>query len=130
MARPIGTRPHTIPGLAGRGFGGGSPRSGPGEVAQKILRAINIQTGKVVWELPQVGAGNSWGGVRSTATGLVFFCDDSGLMMIADAKTGKPLRQYQTNQIPRASPMVYQFDGKQYFAVATGPNIVAFGLSE
>jgi alcohol dehydrogenase (cytochrome c) len=49
---------------AGKGYQGGSGRQVPGEQGQKILRAIDIQTGKIVWELPQPGPGNSWRALR------------------------------------------------------------------
>ena len=50
-------------GLASRqGYMGGSARLPPGEKAQKILRAIDIQTGKIAWDLPEAGPGESWGG--------------------------------------------------------------------
>ncbi len=48
--------------------------------------------------------------------------------MAVDASTGKPLWQFQANQIWKASPMTYMFDGKQYIAVASGSNIISFGL--
>ncbi|MES1262647.1 MAG: PQQ-dependent dehydrogenase, methanol/ethanol family [Acidobacteriota bacterium] len=113
---------------AGRAYLGGAQRNVPGEAAQKILRALDIRTGKAVWELPQKGAGNSWGGIISTATGLLFFGDDSGMLVASDASTGKPLWQFQTSQVLKASPVSYEFDGKQYVAIAAGANILAFAL--
>jgi len=47
---------------AGKGYMGGSACLPPGEKTQKILRAIDIQTGKIAWELPEAGPGESWGG--------------------------------------------------------------------
>ena len=113
---------------AGKGFMGGSFRQAPDEPAQRILRAIDIHTGKAVWELPQAGAVNSWGGALSTAGGVVIFGEDSGALMAADAANGKPLWSFQTSQLWKASPMTYMFDDKQYVAVAAGSNIIAFGL--
>jgi alcohol dehydrogenase (cytochrome c) len=115
---------------AGKGFMGGSFKQAPDEPAQRILRAIDIQTGKIVWELPQTGAVDSWGGTLSTAGGLVIFGEDSGSLMAADAANGKPLWSFPTNQLWKASPMTYMFDNTQYFAVAAGPNIIAFGLAD
>jgi alcohol dehydrogenase (cytochrome c) len=115
---------------AGTGFFGGSFGDAPGDTPQKILRAINIETGAVQWQLPQTGPGDSWGGTLSTASGLVFFCEDSGSLMAADAVSGKPLWQFPANQIWKASPMTYMFDGRQYVAVASGSNVIAFGLVE
>ena len=115
---------------AGKGFMGGSFKQAPDEPAQRVLRAFDIQTGKAVWELPQTGAVDSWGGVLSTAGGLVIFGEDSGSLMAADAATGKPLWSFQTNALWKASPMTYMFDNKQYVAVAAGQNIIAFGLPD
>jgi alcohol dehydrogenase (cytochrome c) len=95
-----------------------------------VLRAIDIHTGKAAWELPQSGAVNSWGGVLSTAGGTVFFGEDSGAMMAADATNGKPLWSFQTSQLWKASPMTYMFDNKQYVAIASGSNIIAFALPD
>ena len=95
---------------------------------KKILRALDIQTGKVAWELPQVGSGESRSGTLATASGLVFFGEDSGALMAANSSTGKPLWSFQTSQSLRASPMTYQFDGKQMVAIASGTSIIAFGL--
>lgn len=115
---------------AGKGFMGGSFRQAPDEPAQRILRAIDIHTGKAVWGLPQTGAVNSWGGVLSTSGGVVIFGEDSGALMAADAASGKPLWSFQTSQLWKASPMTYLFDNTQYVAVAAGSNIIAFGLPE
>jgi alcohol dehydrogenase (cytochrome c) len=113
---------------AGRGFMGGSFRQAPDEPAQRLLRAIDIRTGKVAWEIPQTGAVNSWGGVLSTAGRVVFFGDDSGALAAADAETGRRLWSFQTSQLWKASPMTYQFDNAQYVAVAAGSTIIAFGM--
>ena len=115
---------------AGKGYMGGSFKQAPDEPARRVLRAIDIRTGKAVWELPQTGAVDSWGGTLSTAGGIVIFGEDSGALMAADASNGKPLWSFQTNQIWKASPMTFMFDNKQYVAVASGPNIIAFGLPD
>ena len=119
-----------MPWTAGTGYFGGSFGDAPGDVPQKILRAINIQTGAIQWELPETGSGDSWGGTLATASGLVFFCDDSGALAAADAVTGKALWQFPANQLWKASPMTYMFDGKQYVAVASGSNLISFGVVE
>ncbi len=116
------------PWRAGSGYFGGSFEEAPGDKPQKILRAINIETGAIAWELPETGPANSWGGTLSTASGLVFFCEDSGALMAVDATNGKPLWEFQANQLWKASPMTYMFDGKQYVAVASGSTILAFAL--
>ena len=113
---------------AGAGYMGGSFKQAPGEPAERVLRAIDIQTGAVSWQLPQTGTVDSWGGTLSTAGGIVIFGEDSGSLMAADAKSGAPLWSFQTSQIWKASPMTYMFDNAQYIAVASGSSIIAFGL--
>ena len=112
----------------GKNFMGGTTKNIPDDAPQKFLRAIDIQTGKLVWEVPQTGDAESWGGVLSTAGGVVFFCDDSGAFAVADARSGKRLWEFQLNRLWKASPMTYSFDSQQYVAVASGQSIISFGL--
>ena len=113
---------------AGTGYFGGSFGEAPNDSPQKILRAINIETGTIAWEFAQTGPANSWGGTLATASGLVFFGEDSGALVAVDAASGKPLWQFPANQIWKASPMTYMFDGKQFVAVVSGSNIISFAL--
>jgi len=113
---------------AGESYYGGDTRDIPGEPGQKFLRAINLETGKIAWEIPQNGTANSWGGVLSTAGGLVFFCEDSGAFAAAESRTGQLLWHFQASENWKASPMTYMVRGKQYVAVAAGSNIISFGL--
>ncbi len=114
---------------SGKGYMGGAARPAPGETFQKSVRALNIQTGEIVWDLPQVtGTLTASAGLLSTASGLVFFGENSGSFMAADATTGKPLWEFPTNQVWKASPMTYVFDNKQYIAIAAGQSIMAFAL--
>jgi alcohol dehydrogenase (cytochrome c) len=114
----------------GHSYMGGSFSPDPADPGRRVLRAFDIQTGKAVWELPQTGAGESFGGVLSTAGGVVLYGADDGSFAAADAKTGKPLWSFQTSQETHASPMTYLFDNKQYVAIAIGPNILAFALPD
>ena len=102
----------------------------PNEPGEKVLRAIDIQTSKIVWEVPEPGYAVSWDRALSTAGGIVIFCDESGALAAADATNGKRLWTLQTNQLLKRSPMTYVFDGKQYVAVASGSNIISMGLVE
>jgi alcohol dehydrogenase (cytochrome c) len=93
---------------AGKTYLGGSQRTveaADNKKPERILKAIDIQTGKIAWELPQPGPAESWGGTLSTATGLVIFGEEGGALMAADAVTGKPLWSFQTNHTWKASPM-------------------------
>ena len=113
---------------AGRNFMAGTNVLGPDHKMEKVLRAIDITTGAIRWELPQAGTGNSWGGVLGTSTGLVFFGEDGYAFTALDALSGKPLWQFEANQLWRGSPMTYVFDHKQHIAVASGQNIISFAL--
>jgi alcohol dehydrogenase (cytochrome c) len=115
---------------SGKSYLGGSQKTATDPKPARVLKAIDIRTGAIKWELPQPGPANSWGGTLSTASGLVIFGEDGGALMAADAATGKPLWSFQTNQTWKASPMTYMFDGKQYIAVASGSNIIAFAIQD
>jgi alcohol dehydrogenase (cytochrome c) len=114
----------------GKSFYGGSTRRSPDDPGEKILRAIDIRTGAIAWELAQPGPATSWGGTLTTAGGIVIFGDDSGALAAADARSGVVLWSFQTNTLWKASPMTYVFDGKQHIAVAAGSTIIAFKLVE
>jgi alcohol dehydrogenase (cytochrome c) len=107
-------------------FTGGTTTPTP--ESRRLLRAIDVRTGRIAWELAHSGAADSWGGVVSTAGGIVIFCEESGALAAADATTGKLLWSFQTSVNWRASPMTYMFDNRQYVAVAAGPNILAFAV--
>ncbi len=100
------------------------------ETGQKYIRAINIDTGKLAWETPQLGHVflKTWPGVLATAGGLLFYSDPDGSFVAADAKTGKTLWHFPTNITMKASPMTFAIQGNQYMAVAAGSNILCFGL--
>ena len=100
------------------------------EPAQKFLRAIDIETGNVVWKIPQAGSvyPKTWPGVLATAGGLVFYGDPNGAFSAVDERDGKTLWRFPTNVYMKASPMTYLVGGKQFIAVAAGPNIMCFGL--
>jgi alcohol dehydrogenase (cytochrome c) len=112
----------------GQSFYGGSTQSVSGEAGERYLRAIDIQTGRIAWEYAQIGSGNSWGGLLSTVTGLVFFAEDSGAFAAVDAGNGKLLWHFPANATWRASPMTYLAGGQQFVAIAGGNTIFAFGL--
>ncbi len=115
---------------SGKSYLGGSQRTADELQPQRILKAIDIRSGAIAWELPQPGPAYTWGGTLSTAGGLVIFAEEGGALMAADAANGKPLWSFHANAVWRASPMTYMFDGKQYIAIAAGPDIMAFGILE
>ena len=104
----------------------------PEEPAKKYLRALNIETGEVVWEIPQVGEaeGKRMAGLLATAGGVLFYGNPSGDFVAMDERDGKTLWHLPTNGVNKASPMTYAVNGRQFVAVAVGPNILSFGLHE
>jgi alcohol dehydrogenase (cytochrome c) len=100
----------------------------PGEHGQKILLAFDLDTGTFRWRYPQASGRWSSAGTMTTATGLVFFGDNSESFEAVDAKTGKPLWHFNTGQSLHASPMSYSVSGKQYVAIAAGSDIFSFAL--
>jgi alcohol dehydrogenase (cytochrome c) len=115
---------------AGKGFGGGGTRDTVEDPPKKYLRAIDLRSGRIAWQIPEIGPGTTRGGVLATAGGVTFFCADGSEFAAVDSATGKLLWHFPANHFWRASPMTYVFDGKQYVAVASGANILAFGLPE
>ena len=93
----------------------GSPMSG-------TFTAIGGNTNKIVWQHKtpyRVGQG---GGSTTTAGGLVFRGDPDGNFLAIDAKTGQELWRFQTGFGADATPAVYEVDGEEYVAIATGGN--------
>jgi PQQ-dependent dehydrogenase (methanol/ethanol family) len=100
------------------------------EPATKYLEALDINTGKVVWKVQELGPaeGKREAGVLATAGGLLFYGDPSGNVVAVDARNGITLWRFPTNGENKTSPMTYTVNGKQYVALAVGPNILCFGL--
>jgi alcohol dehydrogenase (cytochrome c) len=112
---------------AGKSFYGGVTRRAPGSAAAgKVLKAIDVETGKTAWEAP-VGGGIGGSGLMATAGGLIFYGRDDGFVA-TDASDGRLLWQFSTNLMWKAGPMTYAIDGDQFVAVAAGSNILAFSL--
>jgi glucose dehydrogenase len=108
----------------------GSGHGYPDQTGQRFLRALDIETGRIVWEVPQPGPAKAktWSGVLATAGGVVFYGKPLGGFEAVDERDGKMLWRFETNVRMKASPMTFEFKGKQYVAVAAGPNILCFGL--
>ena len=106
------------------------PYNDPANPPVKVLRAIDIETGKIAWEVPQVGAPEAnYSGVLSTDGGLLFYGESGGTFAAADARTGHTLWHFNTGQVWKASPMTYTVKGRQYVAIAAGGNILSFALA-
>ena len=108
-----------------------SPNPDLKDPGKRFLRALDIRTGAIVWEKPLTGSNEAnYSGVLSTAGNLVFHGETAGGFAAVDAKTGRTLWSFPTNDSWRASPMTYSVGKKQYVAVAAGTNIIAFTLAD
>jgi alcohol dehydrogenase (cytochrome c) len=96
------------------------------------IRALDIQTGKTVWDYVEIGEGRgpSASGTLSTNGGLVFFGGDGGVFTALDARNGKPLWHFTGNENYRASPMTYMVGGKQYVCIASAAGFLSFALPD
>ncbi len=103
------------------------PRAEP---ATRYLRALDIETGKIVWEIPQAGPadGKRDAGILATAAGIVFYGDASGYFVAVDERDGKTLWRVPLNATIKTSPMTFTVGGQQFIALAVGSTIVCFGL--
>jgi alcohol dehydrogenase (cytochrome c) len=97
---------------------------------QLWVRALDLTTGKTVWDYMQVGSKHYGPGVLSTAGGLLFAGEQQGQFTAHDAKTGKALWNFNTGALITAGPVTYSIDGKQYVAVASFSNVIAFALPD
>ncbi len=112
----------------GESFYQGSERHSPTDTSEKFLRAIDIQTGKIVWEIPKTGTYPLGSGLMSTAGGIVFYGDGSGAAVAADAKDGRVLWHFNTAMEFAGSPMAYSIDGKQRLVITAGQTVFSFGI--
>ena len=92
------------------------------------LFAVDADTGKKVWEYKPVRSNHYGAGLLSTAGGIVFTPEQFGQVTVLNARSGKPLWHFNTGDLITASPITYAVDGQQFFAIASGTNIFAFGL--
>jgi PQQ-dependent dehydrogenase (methanol/ethanol family) len=110
--------------------GGYAGYHNPSDSGLKYLRAFNIETGELAWEIPQVGPQEAnYSGVLTTAGGLLFYGETGGGFSAVDVKSGKTLYTFKASEPWKASPMTYMLNGKQYVAIASGGNILSFALA-
>ena len=112
----------------GKSFYQGTERRSPGDPSQKFIRAIDIHTGKIAWEIPNIGGGPLDSGLMATAGGFLFYADANGAIVAADATNGKILWHFETGQQFKGSPMTYTIDGHQRLVLIAGQTILSLGL--
>jgi alcohol dehydrogenase (cytochrome c) len=111
----------------GSHFTGGGIRGIPGEEPQGSIKALDPLTGEEKWEFPLHSP--PWAGVLSTAGGLVFGGSPEGNFFALDAATGKALWDFQAGGSVYSSAISYEFEGRQFVAVAAGHSLFAFSLT-
>ncbi|MEQ8824519.1 MAG: PQQ-dependent methanol/ethanol family dehydrogenase [Filomicrobium sp.] len=82
------------------------------------LRAIDPKTGKIVWEMKNKAP--LWGGVLTTAGGLVITGTPEGYLKALDAKSGKVLWKFNTGSGIVGSPITWEENGEQMLTVVSG----------
>lgn len=100
------------------------------------LAVVNMQTGKIKWQVPLGNALlNHWnlgvpniGGPIGTASGLIFIAATMDEDIRAfDIHTGKVLWQYHLPAGGQATPMTYSVNGRQYVVIAAGGHGTGMG---
>lgn len=82
------------------------------------LKAIDPVTGEWKWEYKNDAP--LWGGVMTTAGGLVFFGTPEGEFKALDDETGEELWSFQTGSGIVGQPVTWDMDGEQYVSVVSG----------
>ncbi|MEP2639483.1 PQQ-dependent methanol/ethanol family dehydrogenase [Roseobacter sp.] len=82
------------------------------------LKAIDPDTGTVKWEFKNNAP--LWGGVMTTAGGLVFTGTPEGEFIAFDDETGEQLWSFQTGSGVIGQPVTWDQDGEQYVTVISG----------
>ena len=88
--------------------------------------AVDPATGDIKWKFETVTPPTS--GLLATAGNLAFAGDREGYFIALDARTGRVLWKFQTGGAIWAPPITYQFEGRQYIAVAAGESMMTFAL--
>ncbi|SMX34553.1 PQQ-dependent methanol/ethanol family dehydrogenase [Actibacterium lipolyticum] len=82
------------------------------------LKALDPVSGEVKWEFKNDAP--LWGGVMTTAGGLVFTGTPEGRFIAFDDETGEELWSFQTGSGIVGQPVTWEQDGEQYVSVISG----------
>jgi PQQ-dependent dehydrogenase (methanol/ethanol family) len=120
LHQPMNYITHNAPFEKGRLWLGSAFVAIPGEEQYGLYTAINLATGKKVWQVkvPQP----MMGGALATAGGLTFTGEGNGNFNAYNSKTGKLLWQFHGGAGCNSAPMSFEFKGEQFIAVACGGN--------
>jgi len=98
-----------------------------GVAGRAFLRAIDYQTGKIVWNHP-IGDGAGAAGVLTTATGLTFSGDVSGNLMALRTSDGTTLWHQAIGKMGNG-PISFELDGSEYLVAAGDSSLYAFAVA-
>jgi glucose dehydrogenase/plastocyanin len=101
---------------------GGSQASPIGSPMSGTFTAIDSKTNKIAWQHQTPYRMGGGGGSTVTAGGLLFRGDPDGNFLAIDAKTGEVLWRFQTGFGADAPAVLFEVDGDEYVAIATGGN--------
>ena len=77
------------------------------------------------------GPAKSWGGTLATSTGLVIFGEEGGALMAADATHRQaPVEFPDQPGLESLADDLLSSTTRQFIAIASGPNVIAFGLRD
>jgi alcohol dehydrogenase (cytochrome c) len=114
----------------GQLFLSGYTEAAPGVPHAQQVVAIRASDGSVAWRYrgpPSLDDDLHLGGLCSTAGGLVFAANDRTFFAL-DSHDGKQLWSFPTGARIAASPISFTADGRQIVAIASGRDLLAFGL--
>ena len=82
------------------------------------LKAIDPDSGDIKWEYKNPAP--LWGGVMSTAGGLVFTGTPEGEFIAFDDETGEELWSFQTGSGVVGQPITWEQEGEQFVSIISG----------
>ena len=113
----------TMPGKSAEGWAGRDFFLG----SKSMLKAIDVQTGKIRWTADTLGRGGQ-SGILSTAGHLVFTADMSQNLVALDASTGRALWHVYPGGSFGTGPITYELDRRQYVIFLDDSVAYAFAL--
>jgi alcohol dehydrogenase (cytochrome c) len=109
---------------SGLPFESGTTQYLPGVEWSGVVKALEVDTGKIRWEFPLHAPSSA--GLLSTAGGIVFGGTYEGNFFALEATSGKLLWYFQTGGRIGANPVTFLIGGKQYVAIAAGQGLFVF----
>ena len=108
-----------------------SPPRATGRSFYTAVRALDAQTGDLVWEYrrPPRFVDNFMPGLMSTAGGVVFGSDQSSFFAL-NAETGDLLWSVETGGNIIAAPITFAVGDEQFVSIAAGSNLLTFALPQ